>query len=211
MRSKVKKSFVGRFRSLEVTYGRDKRKDSCGTFHPHLHVLLVVDNEQYFKDSECYFSTEELSKLWGECLGVDYDPIVHIEKVTDDVFDLPHSVAECAKYAVKSDVLFGGDVCLMGDNPDEKNIDAFREMDSIVFALDEALRGRRLVSFGGLLKKIHDELNLDDSVDGDLIHVEGDEAGSEDEREQIIVRYFWNRGAGDYCLIPFALEWSSYG
>lgn len=37
--------------------------------------------------------------------------------------------------------------------------------------LEKGLYRKRLISYGGLLKKIHAELNLDDAEDGDLIHI----------------------------------------
>jgi plasmid rolling circle replication initiator protein Rep len=36
----------------------------------------------------------------------------------------------------------------------------------------EGLYRKRLISYGGLLKEIHKELNLDDAEDGDLIHTQ---------------------------------------
>jgi plasmid rolling circle replication initiator protein Rep len=39
----------------------------------------------------------------------------------------------------------------------------------------EGLYRKRLISYGGLLKEIHKELNLDDAEDGDLIHTDDEE------------------------------------
>src|SRR5699024_12799691 len=40
---------------------------------------------------------------------------------------------------------------------------------------EERLYRKRLISYGGLLKEIHKELNLDDAEDGDLIHTDDEE------------------------------------
>jgi hypothetical protein len=42
----------------------------------------------------------------------------------------------------------------------------------------EGLYRKRLISYGGLLKEIHKELNLDDAEDGDLIHTDDEEKKS---------------------------------
>ena len=36
------------------------------------------------------------------------------------------------------------------------------------------LQNRHLVAFGGKFKEIHKKLNLDDSIDGDLIHTDNE-------------------------------------
>src|SRR5699024_5124382 len=46
--------------------------------------------------------------------------------------------------------------------------------------LEEGLYRKRLISYGGLLKEIHKELNLDDAEDGDLIHTDDEEKADED-------------------------------
>ena len=41
--------------------------------------------------------------------------------------------------------------------------------------LEQGLYKKRLISYGGLLKEIHKELNLDNVEDGDLVHIDDDE------------------------------------
>lgn len=91
------------------------------------------------------------------------------------------AVAEIAKYAVKSaDYLFENE----------------RLTDFCVYTLTESLRNRRLCAFGGCFLEAHQKLQLDDTEDGDLIHVDGEIRS--DVAIQI-VKYGWSCGA--YKLI----------
>src|SRR5699024_12190284 len=72
---------------------------------------------------------------------------------------------ETAKYPVK-------DTDFMTDD-EERNLQRLAD-------LEEGLYRKRLISYGGLLKEIHKELNLDDAEDGDLIHTDDEEKADED-------------------------------
>src|SRR5699024_12215134 len=78
---------------------------------------------------------------------------------------LPISIDETAKYPVK-------DTDFMTDD-EERNLQRLAD-------LEEGLYRKRLISYGGLLKEIHKELNLDDAEDGDLIHTDDEEKADED-------------------------------
>jgi len=175
---KIFKSAVrGYFRCLEITHNWDQ----C-TFHPHFHVILAV-NPSYFSDSKIYISQKKWSLLWADCMSLDYLPVVDVRS-----FDRAtgKEVAEVAKYAVKpSDV-----ISPYGDD---------KMTDFVVETLDRALNGRRLVSFGGVLKDIHRDLNLDDTENGDLINLGDDEI--RDDLNFIICRYRWNIGYSNYLYI----------
>lgn len=129
---------VGWFRVLEITYNLQQ-----GTYHPHFHILLAV--------IPSYFSTRYVRQdlwvyYWQEALRVDYIPIVDIRAVrrTTRGQALEGVAAEAGKYAVKpADYLIPG-------RPEET--------DRIVAALDPALKGRRLVTYGGELRKIYREV-----------------------------------------------------
>ena len=56
----------------------------------------------------------------------------------------------------------------------------------------QKLLEKRLISYGGLLKEIHKELNLDDAEDGDLIHTDDEEKADEDGFS-IIAMWNWER------------------
>ena len=50
-RVKYKKAIKGYFRALEVTHNLNIMSDWFDTYHPHLHVILVV-NKNYFKKTD---------------------------------------------------------------------------------------------------------------------------------------------------------------
>lgn len=87
---KVKRSWVGKVRSVELTYN-----ETANTFHPHLHILVAVTSD-YFH-SEDYITLSELICFWRNCLQVDYDPSVDISKVNDEYI----GAVETLKYAFK--------------------------------------------------------------------------------------------------------------
>lgn len=175
---KVKKVIKGWFRALEVTHNLDENSLSYDTYHPHFHVILMV-NKSYFNDCKYYINHEEWTSIWKDCLEVDYSPSVDIRTFKAKTkIQTAKSVAEVATYTVK-------DNDYLVPNNEELT-------DSAVWILDTALAKRRLVAFGGELRKIHKALNLDDMENGDLIHTDNEEL-REDLQYQIEV-YNWNIG-----------------
>ena len=134
-RAIVKKSIKGWFRALEVTHNLDETSKDYDTYHPHFHIILMV-NKRYFKDTEIYITQERWTNLWKDSLQVEYTPIVDVRAFkTRTKKQVSKSVAETAKYTVK-------------DN--DYILDGNEEMtDSAVMILDKALANRRLVAFGG--------------------------------------------------------------
>lgn len=179
----VKRSIVGWFRALEVTHNLDESSKDYDTYHPHFHIILMV-NKRYFKDTGLYISQEVWTSLWRESLQVDYTPIVDVRAFkTRTKGQIAKSLAETAKYTVKDN-----DYILAGN--DEMT-------DSAVMILDRALANRRLVAYGGELKKIHKSLNLDDVENGDLINTASDEDIREDV-DYVLERYRWHIGYKQY-------------
>lgn len=148
---------VGAVRSLETTINLDKNSKSYFTYHPHLHVLIAV-RPTYFKD-KTYIRQAEWVRLWKKAMRVNFNPIVHIEKVKprfDGKDGLMKAISEVAKYSVKdADYLY-----------DDEKI-----TDKVVKTLSYALKSRRLVGFTKLFKEIRAKLKLQDieSEDADLI------------------------------------------
>lgn len=64
--------------------------------------------------------------------------------------------------------------------------------------LDKILVYKRLISYGGLLKEIHKELNLEDAKDGDLIHI--DEDSDEMANGAVDVMAYWHVGLNNYVI-----------
>src|SRR5699024_6595813 len=91
--------------------------------------------------------------------------------------DIKSAIDETAKYPVK-DTDFRTD-------DEERNLQRLAD-------LEEGLYRKRLISYGGVLKEIHKELNLDEAEEGDLIHTEDEE--KEDEVVfSIIAMWNWER------------------
>lgn len=120
-RKKIKRAWKGIVRSVELTYNQ---KDN--TFHPHIHLLIAVEQD-YFKDDSKYISHEDLTRYWGESMEIDYEPIVDIRKVDST----ERATVETLKYALKPDKT-------------EEALSAFFYI----------MKGRRLISFCGVFQKI---------------------------------------------------------
>lgn len=167
-----KSVIAGTFRSLEVT-----RNKVDGSFHPHLHCILAVKSTYFARDN--YISQKRWSELWQNACDLDYNPIVHIQKVKDTGKGIAGAVCEATKYAVKgSDFLNGNDI---------------DESAEFVRAFLDALTGRRLCGWTGIFAKLRKQLNMDDAENGDLVHTDDDSI-----REDVacmIVRYSWRAGA----------------
>jgi len=171
----VKDTVEGWFRSMEVTHNLEKDDISFDTYHPHFHLLLCV-KPSYFKPGK-YLNHADWRGLWKKAMGLDYDPVVNIKRTYGQT---PEAVAEAAKYAVKP-----GDYIIPEDY--DLSIETIR-------TLDFALNKRRFVGMGGIFKKMHKTLNLDDPEDGDLI--QADEDQPEGEGQEIL--FVWHVGYSDY-------------
>lgn len=177
---KVSKNLIGFVRSTEVTVNSGN-----GSYNQHIHVLLCVKST-YFKDKENYIEQGEWTSLWQRAMRIDYTPIVHIQVVKDirnkEVASklpagLESAVKETAKYAVKSS---------------DYLTDDFDENVSIVRDLEAGLHRKRMVGWGGLLKEVHKELNLE--KEEDLVHIDEDKADDIEGIAYILVaRWNWKR------------------
>jgi len=190
-RKRFKESIKGFFRSLEITHNLDTNSIWFDTYHPHFHIILVV-NKSYFKKSDLYITQSDWTDIWKSCLKVDYNPIVDVRRFNDaNGKGISKSIAETAKYTVKSN-----DYIIK----DDYTMEIIEKMtDDAVFILDKALSHRRLTSFGGILKDIHKELNLDDPEEGDLINTDNEDL--RDDLDYIIERYHWNIGYKQYLKV----------
>lgn len=201
---KVKNVVKGTYRGLEITYDKHQiitkkmyqqkkeyyqklglkigdKNPNFDMYHPHFHVLIVV-NKTYFSGKK-YLKQEEWQELWAKAMRLDYMPQVNVKRVKGSTAE---AVAEVAKYAAKD-----------SDYVIEKNLDLSM---NVVETLDYALQRRRLVSFSGIMKEWHKKLNLDDTEDGDLVHIETDK-DSELEGEMTLETYAWNVGYMNYVRV----------
>lgn len=215
-RTEFKNAVVGWYRALEVTFDHDEiisekkynrsknyfdkiglkigdKNPNYKKFHPHFHCLLAV-NKNYFSSRD-YLSQSDFVRLWCESLDVDYVPVVDVRKVhtiksSDEIKNKSDIISEVAKYTVKDTDY------LIKDNLDLTDL--------TVYYLALALQGRRLIAFGGELKKIHKKLNLDDAIDGDLVNIDDDITEDDD---YIIECYNYKNGyyGEDYYLSSLKL------
>jgi len=184
---RVKSAVKGWYRGLEITHNVNTESKSYDTYHPHFHMILAVD-KSYFTDQSRngYIPHGEWLGLWQKAMKDPTITQVNIKRVTPDKSKgqtVIGAVCEVTKYTVKeSDYVLPYDWDLSCD---------------AVATLDFALNNRRLVAFGGIMKKWHKKLNLDDEVDGDLIHDDDSSVGD----ELIGVNcYVWNVGYQQYFL-----------
>lgn len=148
-------------------------------YHPHFHVMVVV-NSSYFKKANLYIKQSKWVDLWQQSLRVHYTPIVDVRTVRNDNNS---GVKEVAKYTVKdTDFIVKQDKSLT---------------DETVNVLDEALAYRRLIAYGGIMKEIHRELNLQEDVMAD---VNISEDGEIINLPYILKSFQWHVGFKNYIL-----------
>lgn len=167
--TKIACNLLGYMKAIEVTYNT---KDD--TYHPHIHCILAV-RPSYFKSGN-YMKHEDVQLLWQKCLNIDYAPQVNIKAIKAGN-STPKSIAELAKYPTK--------IATVLSVPTDKQKE-------VLYMLASAIKGRRLITFGGLFKDIKAELNLIDvEKDNNLVNV-----GDGDKESQVInyVKFTWRAG-----------------
>lgn len=175
--SPVKRACKGWYRAIEITHG-------VMGYHPHIHAIIAVEPDYFKRKSGLYITQAEWVRRWQMALKVPYKPIVHIQKTKEGKGGMGAAL-EAAKYATKDSEYIRPDL-------DEK------EGAKLVVDYTTALRGRRLIAFGGCMKEAAARIGAD-KEDGDLIHL-GDEVVRDDVAD-LIETYGWHFGAGDYILI----------
>lgn len=202
-RKRIKSAVAGWYRGIEITRDTDEfitaaryaagksyysarglavgdKNPNFGLFHPHIHCLLAVTPSYFTRN---YIKQSDWAELWRAALGADYSPVVDVRRVRGQTV---RAAAEVAKYAAKP-----GDYI----SPDDVDLSA-----ETVQVLDAALKGRRLVAYGGLLRDVHRELNLDDEETGDLVQTDAEAAAAD---EILTVTYIFNTGFNEYYLMDF--------
>jgi plasmid rolling circle replication initiator protein Rep len=144
---RLKESLLGYFKATEITYNSEKN-----TYHPHFHVLLEVRPSYFGKG---YVKQSEYVQMWKSALKLDYEPKVDVRVVKNAT---SRTIAEMSKYPTKTADLLN----LM--NP--------QQAVKALIVLHKTMMNRRLVTFGGELRKIRAKLKLDDIENGSLIHTE---------------------------------------
>jgi plasmid rolling circle replication initiator protein Rep len=166
----VKEATRSWFRSLEITYNPDR-----DDFHPHFHAVLMVPKVYFLKKSGLYITRDEWLKLWQQSMRDDRITQVDIRRIqSKDFGEIEAFVGEAAKYATKpsSYIL-------------ENEIGKYEADPQVVSDLHYAIRGRRLVAYGGLFSQIRKEKKMEDVEKADLVNVDGDIISSEHRLEDV--------------------------
>lgn len=179
---RVKDNVLGFARGIEVTVNKED-----GSYNQHVHVMLFVKGK-YFKGGQ-YLKQSEWVELWQKAMRLDYKPSVHVSAVKKgDKEEKLKAVLEVAKYSVKS-------FDYLGDGSADYDLSAHKK---IVDDLENALERKRLTAYGGLLKEIQKELNLESAEDenADLVNV-GEE--HEEETDQVLTAR-WDNFKRNYYI-----------
>lgn len=132
------KRVLGFFRSLEITYNKEKN-----TFHPHYHILIAVPSD-YFTNKELYLETWQWRQMWEKSAELDYNAQVDIREVkAEENQELAGAIAEVAKYAVKT-------------------AEIAKTSSQALKCVLKAIKGRRLISYGGIIHERYKEIQAAD-------------------------------------------------
>jgi len=216
-----KKASKGFFRALEVRK-KFEREDFHPHMHVIIAVdKRYFDKKEkdrgYMNHDEWMNLWRECARLdydpWVDIRAVKPNVQELINEQTGSVEkekSLGGAVAEISKYCTKAtDIIHNPDSVYMGDETiahfKKSSRKQDRELyewtkkqceeytDKMVFVMDGALKGRRLISFGGIFREVHKLLNLDDPTDGDLINTDDQEEMRED-LNFVLETYAWNSG-----------------
>lgn len=175
-RKEIKKFCLGFVRSLEITYNK-----KTNTYHPHIHILIHTTEGLY--SGRNYLSKQDYIKLWCEILDLEYAPNIDIRRFKPkDKNKIGKELAEICKYSVKpSDYIY---------------IDNENLTKKVTEVLDRDLAGRRLLSYGGTIRKARKKLLFSDDIDenDDIMAVEDVQANE----QGYIELYKWHFGEEQY-------------
>lgn len=194
----VARAFKGTFKAIEITRNNDPDSEWYGTYHPHIHAVVAVEDEYFAKNSPLFFTPEALNERWRIAARVDYKPTCNIKatyekgkkkgrkkgKGGDDEASRG-AVLEAAKYSTKD-----------RDYISEQLTD--EEAAQVVTDYTKALRHRRLAAFTGWLKEMAVRLKVEDLEKAELDDSEGGKF--REDLAEVIEEYGWHFGAGDYVL-----------
>lgn len=174
-----KRRVLGSMRTLEVTINHETM-----TAHPHYHLILAVPRSYGSAGDPLYWTHEQWQAAWRKACRLDYDPQVSIQTIKGG---RKAGIREVAKYMAKdSDYLIDATTAKMGTE------EAEAMTDYLVRNLGTQLKGRRLVSYTGLLRQAQQALRLEDPETAPLVDkLRGDVA-------QAIRRYKWHAGVCQY-------------
>lgn len=135
-------NLVGWARSIEVTYNQD-----ANTAHPHYHVLAIWRGKVQSDEYEYM-----IRQIWAQSSRINYVPQIDCRNAytTDNNKDITSAAVEAMKYTAKTKDMI--------DMP-------MREFREFV----RAIKGRRLISYGGAISSTRKALGFNDDVPKDEI------------------------------------------
>lgn len=158
-RKPFKKAVAGWMRATELTLNAE-----TNMVHPHLHVVLLLRPGYFARSRDLYITQAEWLDLWRDVMRDPAIAVVDIRPLRPREPGRPLSSAlgEVTKYPLKPMEVF------------ELTADGYEVDPTILKALHEGLRGKRMFAFGGILRGAADivsETDADDdwTVDNDDI------------------------------------------
>lgn len=190
---RFKNAYCGFFRSFEITHDVEpvitksmfikKRRfyerhrlrvndinPTFDTYHPHIHAIVAVTPDYFEKRNPSYLGKKEVRNLWRNALHIAYNPYVDFRVLLDrkkenDGISSSYAILNIAKYITKS-----ADYLIRGE---DKTINE-DFTDEAVSVISAGIAKRRLISYGGIFRKVHKSLNLDTVDDGDLLFTDAE-------------------------------------
>lgn len=143
----AKRYVAGYARTVEITVSRDGR-----SYHPHIHAILLMTPDTPREMLRARY----WAALWQQYMGTqryqDVMPICDIRPIRPNprrgLTSTAAAAAEVAKYTAKSSTILS-------------RTHAYEH----VMAIDSAISGRRLRSYGGVWRTIRAQMRLEDAMD----------------------------------------------
>ena len=185
-RREVDRAVKGYLRVLEVSYN-DKREEVDG-WHPHIHAVVVVPTRYFTTD--IYIKRDRWLQLWQESMQDELITQVDIRRVKvskkkqeeEGIDPTVVGFAELSKYSLKtwskSSKMSHRQLMKQGKDL-TRDIEGHiwlrktaEETAVVVEKLQDALRHKQLVQYGGILRDVKKELKIKDGEDegADLVH-----------------------------------------
>ena len=141
-----KKYLAGYARTIEITIGRD------GLYHPHIHALILLSSDAPKEMSRARY----WANLWSKYMNTkryqgNTMPICDIRPIRPNrrkhISSEAAAAAEVSKYVTKSGTILS-------------HVGAYEH----ILAIDNAISGRRLRTYGGIWRRIRADMKLEDSM-----------------------------------------------
>ena len=134
----VRRWMIGSARNIEITYNPEAQ-----TYHPHVHMIAMIAPGAPETMTEGRF----WRGLWARLMALHYDPVCDVRPIDDT----SGAVCEVSKYVAKSQHLLEN----LSDD----------DLLKIVPTIDDAISGRRLISYTGIWREARKVLQQADEPD----------------------------------------------